>query len=412
MQNSHRQLSIALVVLFTILQLVILIVFGYTPYPDSDGYILLAEECIAENDIYPIASKLNDYPFLWNIGAINAVVLSLKLFHSIVPLLVVYSLMKGATAALLYQIVKAIGNEKTALVTLLLYIIYPANYGESTSTLSELPFLFFCMLGIWFSVNKKLSVLGGAFIAIANWFRPMGIVFLLAVIAYLFLTRRKIVRPLIGYVAMIVMIGSMSYLRTGLFLYQAKTGWMALSDYSTKNSFASMDVRNHNEWNVSQKDAAWQKIFMEWLQQHSGEYMAQMPRKLVDTYVSDNVNMCTFIPDKAKREYMYEEVSLGTILHHFPHLSAVQWLTVVNLIIYACIVVCALLSLFHFNRTYVLPVGIILLGTLLLLLVGHGEARFHIPFMPFFIMLAANEYSFLNLILGKRKNNLRLKGIG
>jgi len=37
-----------------------------------------------------------------------------------------------------------------------------------------------------------------------------------------------------------------------------------------------------------------------------------------------------------------------------------------------------------------LPISIVLLGTILLLLVGHGEARFHIPFMPFVIMLAAS----------------------
>ena len=40
-------------------------------------------------------------------------------------------------------------------------------------------------------------------------------------------------------------------------------------------------------------------------------------------------------------------------------------------------------------RTILLPGSIIALGTLLLLFVGHGEARFHIPFMPFIIMMAA-----------------------
>ena len=44
MQNSSRQLSILLIVLFTLAQLVILFLFGYTPYPDSEGYISLAEE--------------------------------------------------------------------------------------------------------------------------------------------------------------------------------------------------------------------------------------------------------------------------------------------------------------------------------------------------------------------------------
>jgi hypothetical protein len=151
-----------------------------------------------------------------------------------------------------------------------------------------------------------------------------------------------------------------------------------------------MAVRDNKKWNVTQKDSAWQSLFIDWLKDHPTEYVKQMPTKLVNTYISDNVNMCTFILDKADKEYMYEEVSIRTLINVFPKYSAVQWLTILNLIIYFCIIVSALSSLLYFNFTkYVLPVSIIVIGTLVLLLVGHGEARFHIPFMPFFIMLSA-----------------------
>ena len=104
--------------------------------------------------------------------------------------------------------------------------------------------------------------------------------------------------------------------------------------------------------------------------------------------------MCTFILDKAHKDYMYEEVSMQTLFRHFPNLSAVQWMTLVNLIIYYLLLLSAIISLIYFkNDTYLLPVSIIVLGTLLLLFLGHGEARFHIAFMPFIIMLSA---SFIN----------------
>ena len=337
-----------------------------------------------------MVSKLNDYPFLWNIGAINAVVLSLKLFHSVTPLLVVYCLMKGATAALLYQLVKVMSNSRVALVTLLLYVIYPANYGEGTSALSELPFMFFGILGLWGCIVKKMPVLGSASMAIANWFRPMGIIFLLSVLIYLYFVKRKTLRPLMGYVLMVLVIGSLSYLRTGLFLYQAKSGWMALADYSTQHSKKSMAVREHDEWNVSQKDVAWQRVFLEWLKEHPEEYVKQMPRKIVNTFVSDNVNMCTFISNKAEKEYMYESVSMPTLLHNFPNYSAVQWLTFLNLLFYYALLLMALGSLYFFQReSFLLPFSIITLGVLILVVVGHGEARFHIPFMPFIMILSA-----------------------
>lgn len=74
MQDSHRQLILILIAVFTILQLVILVVFGYTPYPDSDGYLYLAQEAFHYGEPYPVTSFLNDYPFLWNIGSINITV--------------------------------------------------------------------------------------------------------------------------------------------------------------------------------------------------------------------------------------------------------------------------------------------------------------------------------------------------
>lgn len=399
MQDSHRQLIPVLIAVFTILQLLILAFFGYTPYPDSDGYQLLAQETLEYREPYPVSALINDYPFLWNIGPINATVASLALCHSIMPLLIIFALMKGTTAWLFYAITRRICDPRTAFIALIIYVIYPANYGESTSLLSELPFMFFVMLGMYLSLVKNQSLLGGMLLAVANWFRPMAFVFLLAMVIYFLFKWRKSLKLLIGYALMIAVIGGASKYRTGLFLYQAKTGWMALTDYSTNHSPKSMEVRDNKEWNVAQKDSAWRSLFIDWVKDHPTEYLKQMPGKLVNTYVSDNVNMCTFIPDKKEKEYMYEDVSMQTLIRVFPHYSAVQWLTIVNLLFYYLLILAALLSVGRLSsQQLLLPINIIIIGTLVLLLVGHGEARFHIPFMPFFIMLSA---TFINKILWK-----------
>lgn len=388
MQDSNSQLILILIAVFTILQLVILVVFGYTPYPDSDGYQLLAQEALEYGEPYPVSTLINEYPFLWNIGSINIPAISLALFHSVVPLLVVYALMKGITAWMFYALTRKICGPQTAFIALIIYLLYPANYGESTSLLSELPFMFFTMLGLQLSIVNNKPLFGGMMLAVANWFRPMSTVFLLAMIIFFLYQWRKSIKLLIGYIAIITIIGCATMYRTGLFLYQAKTGWMALMDYSSDHAPKSLEVLNRTDWNVSQKDSAWQSLFFEWLKEHPIEYVKQIPTKLVNTYVSDNVNMCTFIPNKNEKEYMYEEVSMQTLINRCPELSAIQWFTILNLIIYMCIIVTAFCSLYYFNNKYLLPVSIIIVGTLVLLFVGHGEARFHIPFMPFFIMLS------------------------
>ena len=400
--SSDGKLALALIVVFSLLQLGVLALFGYTPYHDSDSYLYVAEECLRFGEPYPIKELLCEIPFLWNIGSINAVVASMALTGSVMPLLVVYSLMKGLTAALFYLLANRLLGAKIALVCLVIYVLYPANYGEGTSTLTELPFMFFIMLGMWVALVRNRLFLGGMAFAFANWFRPMGIVFLLAVIVFLLFTSAKPTgtrfrlqgwgsgcKLLAGYVAMVCLIGFATMHRTGLFLYQSKTGWMALAEYSTGHSPEALAVRNNNSWNVAQKDSAWQSVFMQWLAEHPGEYVGQMPRKLAETYVSDNVNMCVYVPGKT-RESMYEEVSLRTLIQRFPHLSPLQWFTVANLVFYYLLLLTAVVSLRHFRpSTHLLPVAIIVLGTLILLLVGHGEARFHQPFMPFVIMLSA-----------------------
>lgn len=390
MKGKTDNRAAMLIAAFAIAQIAILALFGYTPYPDSDGYIAYAAESLALRDAYPAKALLTQYPFLWNLGPINAAECSLALTGSITPLLLFYTLLKAITTVLFYSLTKKLCGQRVAFKALCIYLLYPANYGEGTSALSELPFMFFVIAGIHLAIVKKQIAYGGALLAVANYFRPMALVFLVAMAAYYFSEWRKSLRFAAGFVAMIAVIGMCHKAQSGLFLYQAKTGWMSLMDYSSGNDARSMAVRERNNWDVAQKDSAWRAMTIDWIAEHPGDYVAQMPKKLVGTFASDNVNLCTFLPDKHERTYMYEPLSLRTLAREFPRLSAVQWLAVVNLLIYYAILLAALISLFFYRHTtHTLPVAVVVAGTLVLLLIGHGEARFHIPFMPFIIMLAA-----------------------
>ena len=98
--------------IYTIIQLIILLGFGYTPYPNSQGYITCAQNALAYNQFYPAKETQYTLPFLWNIGAINTVAFSLKLFHSVTPVLIIYILLKGGTLNLVYLITHKWFGEK------------------------------------------------------------------------------------------------------------------------------------------------------------------------------------------------------------------------------------------------------------------------------------------------------------
>ena len=115
-----------------------------------------------------------------------------------------------------------------------------------------------------------------------------------------------------------------------------------------------------------------------------------------------NIAVCSFSlacdrdfkSDKGEKEYMYDELSMPSLAHDFPRYSFAQGLAAVNLCYYYLLMAAFMASCVHFIRrgravSLALPLGVILAGTAVLLLVGHGEARFHIPFMPFVIITAA-----------------------
>lgn len=389
MQNRHREIIIA----FTIAQFIVLWIFGYTPYPDSEGYIILAKECVASGEPYPISWKMNELPFIWNVGAINIVAFSLKFFHTITPVLWIYCIIKGATAWLTYQLSKKIFNEQIGYITLILYVVYPSNYGEATSLLSELPSLFVAMSGLWLIVCKEKKLLGGGIIALANWVRPIGIIFLLAACVYKW---RAMLNTIAGYLLVVCLIGGATYMRTGHFIYQAQTGWMALLQYSVDHTTTTTDdyLPIVEKANVVEKNTIWRKRFFSWLYDHPIDYFTQMPRKLVDTYISDNVNMCAFLSNKKERAYLYDELSMRQLLRHFPNYTPTQTLTIVNLVYYYAILIMFVVGLFLMTRkkavtALLLPMTIIVATTAMLLFLGHGEARFHQSLMPFFMMIAA-----------------------
>ena len=408
-QKSYDRMVVAITSLYTIVQLVCLWIYGYTPYPDSEGYILLAEECVASGTFYPM--NLTDIPFLWNIGAINAVVLSLYLFHSVVPLLVVYTLMQGIMAWLVFAIARELFDGKVALVSLLLFVLYPANYGCGTSVLSEVPFMFFSLCALSLVLKGHLA-LGGISFAVANYFRPMAIVFIVAVVFYMIYKRLKAGRYiclLAGYLIVTCSIGTVNYVIKGRYFTQGAMGWMGLMQYSWDHDSDKADdwpLFGDNDPNVIddklnydclQRDSVWRSHFLLWLSNNKCEYLKQMPEKVLKTYVSDNVNFCAFLPDKENREYMYEEISLPFIVKSFPNWTSVQVLTVINLIYYYLLLLLALMGAICALRhgclgEMIIPVMTVVAGTALLMLVGHGEARFHQPFMPMFIILAANLF--------------------
>ena len=436
MQNRYRELTAerfnrccwALTIGFLLLLLGVLIVFGYTPTNDGEGYIEYAQIAIADRQPYPTLHHIIGKPYIWNMGIINLVALSLGLTKSLYPLLVLFCIMKALTAWLLAHTTAILFNRHTALIALILYILYPNNWGQSTMLSSEIPMLFFTMLALYTAplsspegdtiamkgIEASSGAVGGA-LALANWFRPVAAIFLLTLVVYFFLFRKRQWKKLSlyllsGYAFVVLLIGTSCYLRTGYFLYQADSLWfnMAEATYETDSqphyntevfpvgTARYIDDMQHKT--AIECSHIWRERSLKWLSEHPVEYLKKVPARLYYIYQNDIDNLAAFLPTKADAAKNYITLPLGNLRTQFSQLSAVQYFALFATILYLLLLLLAIAGALRLMlngrwREAFLPVFIIVAASLALALLIHGETRFKAPFMPFLFMLAASFLS-------------------
>lgn len=411
MQNSYCKISIA----FFFFLLAILLFVGYTPTNDGDGFIEYALMSLKDRQPYPSHSTIMGQPFIWNIGQINLIALSLWLTRSIMPVLVLMCALKAATAYVVARIAELLFNHRTGLIAILLYIAYPNNWGQSTMLLSEIPSVALALTTLYLTLKynrAKAWIAAGLLFAIATWIRPISPIYIGSAFLYhLFFNRKLILKRyscVVGsYAALLIGFGSSCYLRTGYFLTQPTTVWFnfAANTYekSTKVEYnqpvypkgTARYIANREKLTALQCRDIWRQRSLQWLGNHKIAYLKKVPGRLFWMYYEDIDNIPAFLKDKQRAENNYVTLPVTSIAHLINSLSPIQYFALINEICYIIIILMAVVAtaqllLKREYRSTFLPLFIIVAGSLALVLVSHGETRFKAPFMPFFFVLAAS----------------------
>ena len=426
MQDSSHQLKrcnallLILAAAYLVWLLVVLLFFHYTPTNDGVGYLEYARQCLAEGAPYPTPTIFREAPFIWNIGFINLVELSLWLTDSIYPLLVVLCLLKALTALLTAHTALRLVGGKAAVAVMLLFVLYPNNWGQSTMLSSEIPSTCLAVVATYLVVSRQSArwlVVSGVLLAFANWIRPTAAIFLGSVIVFLLLFRRQrwllsITSLLGGYIVTILMIGSMCYMRTGHFLYQARNYWFSMVDECYDGAAVAPHwgqpvwpegtpryIENHEQMDCFEYERIWRERSLEWLKDHKTDYLKKIPGRLFYMYQSDYDAMPAFLADKTRSEQNYITLPYRSLLAEAASLSVAQWLSLVCWIFYLLLLVLALAGTVKLLRrrqyeSLFLPLFIVVGGSLALVLVMHGETRFKDPLMPFLFILAGCFFAY------------------
>jgi hypothetical protein len=353
-------------------------------------------------------------PFIWNIGQINLIALSLWLTRSIVPVLVLMCALKAVSAYVIACIAELLFNHRTGLIAILLYIAYPNNWGQSTMLLSEIPSVAIALTALYLTLKcnrAKAWIVAGLLFAIATWIRPISPIYIGSALLYHLIFNRKLILKryacVIGvYAALLIAFGTSCYLRTGYFLTQPTTLWFnfAANTYekSTKVEYnqpvypkgTARYIANREKLTALQCRDIWRQRSLQWLGNHKIAYLKKVPGRLFWMYYEDIDNIAAFLKNKQHAENNYVTLPVTSIVHQITSLSLVQYFALINEICYIFILLMAVMSTAQLlrkreYRSLFLPLFVIVAGSLALVLVSHGETRFKAPFMPFFFMLAA-----------------------
>lgn len=428
MQDSHHQLSghalrvvMLLAAVYLVVLLAVLFIFGYTPTNDGVGYLEYAQKCLQQGQPYPTAQLYSEIPFVWNVGIINLTELSLWISGSIMPLLVLMCVMKAATALFMSLIASRLIHHNVAILAMMLYIIYPNNWGQSTMLSSEIPADCLLMAAMWLALSShtiRSMFASGLLMALANWFRPTAPIFLGSLFLYfLFFHRQRLAlrmgSMLLGYGLFVGVVGTSCYLRTGHFVYQARSYWFSMVDECYDGAPVAPHwgqpvwpegtpryIENHEQMDCFEYEKIWKQRSLDWLRSHKTDYLKKVPGRLYYMYQSDYDNMPVFLSNKAQAENNYITIPFHHLLSEASSMNGAQWLSLFCLLLYGLLLLLAAMGTIRLVRgrqwqQLFLPLFIVVGGSLALVLVMHGETRFKDPLMPFIFILAASNIVYL-----------------
>lgn len=287
-----------------ILQIYILCTHWDIPnHDDALAYERLATRCLSEGTWYPNAQNLY-HRFIFGPGYVNLLVAIHSLFGAFHYIKILNLILNILLVLEIFILARRLFGEKTAYVSAILYMLIYSNVYVPIAMLTDLPFTFLSVTAILLCMERRLFpiLLAGVLIALANWMRPLSIVFLFTIIVWFAVKKVRWT----SYVALsfsllltVFLIGESAKARTGYFVYQAVSGGynLAMSSFDEadglvntkglKDSTSHIYLEQYKELTFIEKDRMLKKASIKWIRENPWKYISLIPPKLFFLYCED-----------------------------------------------------------------------------------------------------------------------------
>jgi hypothetical protein len=304
-RNEKLLLRIALGIssVWVITQIVLIVCFwGYPQRDDMANYIYIAERCFNAGQWYPMEEDVYSI-YIVTPGLINYLILQLKIFGTVNFNAVLNLFLNFAMLLEAYYLGKKFFSKRIGFISMSIFCLLPSNLLIVLGANTENTFQFLCLsaLCLVFSGKWKYTAIAALLFAIANWVRPLAIIFLFASAVYFFIIKAKFynyIALLIPYILVLFIIGTVTEKKIGYFVYQSTTGGFNLLMTSNDNStgavvFPSSNdtitfFENHEKTTFAEKDSIWRERSFKWIKEHPAKFAYLYFRKIFLLYANDS----------------------------------------------------------------------------------------------------------------------------
>lgn len=390
-------------------QIALCVRFSGPQLSDALSYLTLAHFCVDEGYWYP-AANVTFAPYIYGNGYVNLLALLLRFFPEKLCVcavnVVCTQIVLLTTADVCFRLT---GRRTCACLALCLLCAMGGLWGEAVNARTELPFMALCGLSLSLTLRRAptAAFFGGAFLALANWVRPLLVVYLPAAMLYFAVTRagkRRVLAYLAGALALILVIGGFTKKSFGKFLFQAQTmgvnmvmGACDEADGSYVGEILEEGGSAHAPEGMTalEKDAYYKKLAVEWIGAHPARFLSLAPAKLFYFLATDTYGGAPFFNNERQTDTAAYLLELPRVLlgrgERAPETG--DLVAVWSQIAYTAVLLLYAARFFRgFFRGFALD-SLFLHGIFALAcgvtVMTVGGARYHMPYLPIFCIFAA-----------------------
>ena len=381
---------------------------------DAWRYVRDARECLDAGVWYPMPEDFKVMGGLAGTGWVNLMVL---LFHITTNLKIVYFanmlFVQVILFCTLYLARKITHSDTIVYPAAVLFCLFGTYWSEVCVARTEIFFtaLAFAALALAFSQKRLSVVASGLLLCYANWVRPLGVSFFVAILWLFLLLRSRpmnYVRFVAAFCVGVLLLSGWNYVHGGVFSYQPSVASGNFLMGCNDDADGSYDKTVFNEgkagylspeqierMSMDEINRIYADAAKDWIRENPGKFLKLMPKKLALMYATETYSGEIWFDNTMQtsgRDYIVSLVSVlrGQGDRPLEHGDVIMMYTqAFYMLVFLLFLIGVVWSMKKgYWRSMSFLYGVVLIATAMCMITV-GAARYHFPYLPIMFITAA-----------------------